>query len=45
MSDLHIVEKNFNELLQTYRAECLPGVTANWQHLTEKEQLEVFQDE
>lgn len=41
MSDRHIVEKNFNELLQTYRAECLPGVTANWQHLTEKEQLEV----
>lgn len=41
MSDRHIVEKNFNELLQTYQAECLPGVTANWQHLTEKEQLEV----
>lgn len=41
MSDQHIVEENFNELLQTYRADCLSGVTENWQHMAEMEQLEV----
>lgn len=41
MSDRHIVEKNFNELLQTYRAECLPEVLSNWQGMTKEEQLEV----
>ena len=41
MSDQHIVEKNFNKLLQNYRAECLPEVIANWQTLSEHEKLEL----
>lgn len=41
MSDRHIVEKNYNELLQTYWAKCLPEVVRNWQNMTTEEQLEV----
>lgn len=30
MSDRHIVENNFNELLEVYRAEVLPDVIERW---------------
>ena len=30
MSDRHIVEKNFNDLLDTYRANILPDVVEGW---------------
>ena len=33
MSDRHIVEKNFNSLLQSYRMEVLPSVGDNWAEL------------
>ena len=33
MSDRHIVEKNFNELLESYRSEILPEVINEWQEL------------
>ena len=38
MSDRHIVEKNFNSLLQSYRLEVLPSVVDNWAELGEDEQ-------
>ena len=38
MSDRHIVEKNFNSLLQCYRMEVLPSVVDNWAELGEDEQ-------
>ena len=33
MSDCHMVEKNFNRLLEDYRAEVLPVVVSNWSAL------------
>lgn len=38
MSDRHIVEKNFNELLEAYRAEVLPDVIERWNGLTSDQQ-------
>ena len=38
MSDRHIVEKNFNSLLQSYRMEVLPSVVDNWAELGKDEQ-------
>ena len=38
MSDRHIVEKNFNSLLQSYRMEVSPSVVDNWAELGEGEQ-------
>ena len=38
MSDRHIVEKNFNELLEAYRAEVLPDVIERWNDLTSDQQ-------
>ena len=38
MSDRHIVEKNFNSVLQSYRMEVLPSVVDNWAELGEGEQ-------
>lgn len=37
MSDRHIVEKNFNHLLEEYRSEILPDVVENWQGLLDEE--------
>ena len=37
MSDCHIVEKNFNKLLEDYRAEVLPEVVSNWLTLSIEE--------
>ena len=37
MSDRHIVEKNFNELLNTYRADVLPDVVDGWNGLSPTE--------
>ena len=34
MSDRHIVEKNFNQLLESYRSAVLPEVVSEWQELT-----------
>ena len=39
MSDRHIVEKKFNTLLEDYRCEILPSVVADWDVLSEDEQL------
>lgn len=41
MSDRHVVEKNFNCLLEEYRSEVLPQVVESWCELTE-EQKEVM---
>lgn len=38
MSDRHIVEKNFNELLEVYRDEVLPDVIERWNGLTSDQQ-------
>lgn len=38
MSDRHIVQKNFNSLLEEYRANILPEITSSWQDLTSAEQ-------
>ena len=38
MSDRHIVEKNFNQLLKSYREESLPIVIKNWNLLSEDQQ-------
>ena len=38
MSDRHIVEKNFNQLLKLYREESLPIVIKNWNLLSEDQQ-------
>ena len=38
-SDRHIVEKKFNELLESYRAEVLPDIVEGWDSLTEDQQL------
>ena len=37
MSDRHIVEKNFNKILEDYRAEVLPEVVSNWSALSIEE--------
>ena len=41
MSDRHIVEKNFNSLLQSYRMEVLSSVVDNWAELGEDEQQSI----
>jgi len=41
MSDRHIVQKNFNELLESYRSEILPHVIASWKDLSSDEQQQV----
>eukprot|EP00117_Sycon_ciliatum_P029740 scpid79563/ scgid0750/ len=41
MSDRSIVQKNFNELLQAYRAEVLPDVHASWSSLSEAQQKQL----
>ena len=38
MSDRHIVQKNFNSLLEEYRAKILPEITSLWQDFTSEEQ-------
>ena len=38
MSDRHIVQKNFNCLLEEYRASILPEVIASWHDLSSEEQ-------
>lgn len=37
MLDRHIVEKNFNKLLEDYRAEVLPIAVSNWSALSVEE--------
>ena len=37
MSDRHIVQKNFNKVLQEYRTSVLPSVKSNWNELSELE--------
>ena len=39
MSDRHVVEKKFNELLESYRAEVLPSIVEGWDSLTEDQRL------
>ena len=41
MSDRHIVEKSFNQLLESYRIEVLPSVVKGWQELTTQEQTQI----
>ena len=41
MSDRHIVQKNFNELLESYRSEILPDVISSWKDLSSEEQQQV----
>ena len=38
MSDRHIVQKNFNNLLEDYRSQILPSVIHNWNDLSQAEQ-------
>jgi len=42
MSNRHIVEKKFNTLLEDYRCEILPSVVADWDALSEDEQLHLL---
>ena len=39
MSDRHVVEKNFNHLLEAYRADILPEVVEEWSDLTPDQQV------
>ena len=39
MSDRHVVEKKFNELLELYRAEILPDIVEGWSTFTPEQQL------
>ena len=41
MSDRHIVEKNFNELLEGYRSEVLPSIVEGWSDLSPDEQVRI----
>ena len=41
MSDRHIVEKKFNELLESYREEILPEVVEGWNDLTPEQQQSI----
>ena len=36
MSNRHIVEKSFNELLESYRSEVLPSIVKGWSDLSQK---------
>ena len=38
MSDRHIVEKNFNDLLEDYRSGILPTIIESWEQMTPEEQ-------
>ena len=37
MFDQHIVEKSFNELLESYRSEVLPSIVEGWNDLLHDE--------
>ena len=39
MSDRHVVEMNFNHLLEAYRADILPDVVEGWSDLTPDQQV------
>ena len=41
MSDRHVVEKNFNELLENYRSEVLPIAIEDWATLSEVEKVQM----
>ena len=41
MSDRHIVEKNFNSLLEDYRKDVLPTVVESWDQMTPEQQSSV----
>ena len=41
MSDRHIVEKSFNELLESYRSEVLPSMVEGWSDLSHDEQAQI----
>ena len=41
MSDQHIVEKSFNELLESYRSEVLPFMVEGWSDLSHDEQARI----
>ena len=43
MSDCHVVKKNFNQLLEAYRADILPQVTEGWSELTSDQQASLSQ--
>ena len=38
MSDRHVVEKKFNELLEDYRRDVLPVIVSGWEQMTSEEQ-------
>ena len=38
MSDRHVVEKKFNEVLEDYRNEILPTIVQSWEQMTPDEQ-------
>lgn len=38
MSDWHIVEKNFNQLLEDYQESVLPELVHSWDQMTPDEQ-------
>ena len=41
MSDRHVVEKSFNNLLEDYRLEILPTVVENWEDLSDDEKTSI----
>ena len=41
MSDRHIVQKNFNNLLESYHSEILPDIITSWKEMSLEGQQQV----
>ena len=41
MSDRHVVEKKFNDLLEDYRREVLPTIIDSWEQITPDNQSSI----
>ena len=41
MSDRASAQKSFNSMLAAYRADILPNIVTNWNHLSKEEQLSI----
>ena len=41
MSDRHVVEKKFNQLLEDYRNDVLPSIVESWDHISTEEQSRI----
>lgn len=41
MSNRHVVEKNFNEMLESYHSKVLPTAVEDWDALSEIEKAQI----